>query len=263
MIANSQFTLSSLIASEELFLTVEADSLEGVFDSLFVTQTQNGLRRKCIGIDGAVTAGKSFITKELAVYLRNHSLSPLVIHGDWFMFDRSVRKLEMQKAMHSDYDIAEYDVVACNFTAVDDILRKIHTFFRSGKESELLTLKGMYNRDTGLADASVDLELRHDMTLLFEGTGVLTRERRSFFDSAIRVDVGTYEETLARLELREQEKDVNQRLSATFLKRRYDLIDFRYDTYLRERDRGDFDFLVDTTDTSALKLYRRDRILSE
>jgi hypothetical protein len=173
------------------------------------------------------------------------------------MVSRAQRKKEIEKAAKGGYRISSYDAIACDFAALARTQARIRDFLNSGRDHDTIIIPNAYNRETGELDRTIRLELSETSVVVIEGTGVLGAEAEQIFDLSIRVDVGTYEETIRRLVARETEKALPQRLEEKFIKERYDLIDCPYDQYLRSRDSRYFEFLLDTSEPTAMRLYGR------
>lgn len=252
------FTLKDLVASENLRPHSKAADLNAVFDQIMANNSRGFSETPLlIGIDGSVTAGKSFTAKELFAYLSQRGANCVLIHGDWFMSRRERRKLEIDKAMQGLYKIADYDAAACNFDQLKEVQEQVTAFLRSGSSSTDIVVTNAYNRETGECDEEIRIRLPEKPIVIFEGTGVVGPMLHKAFDLSIRVDVNSYEEAVKRLEERELEKVPHQRLNPVFVKKRYDLIDYPYDQYLRSRDRENFDVLLDTSDVTSIKIYKR------
>jgi uridine kinase len=253
-----EFTLSDLIERERLVLQGVATNTNAAFD-LMIPRGKRGIITGplLIGIDGSITAGKSYLATRLYDYLTQQYIDCVVIHGDWFMLSRERRKQEIEKAKHGSYLISEYDAVACNFDALAHAQKRIRDFLQTGQSHCDIKIPYAYNRDTGKLDKTIKLKLKKHSVMVIEGTGVVNAEMCQAFDVSIRVDVGTYEETIERLVTREDEKVPAQRLTKEFIKERYDLIDHPYDQYLRSRDSQCFDILLDTSDPASIKVYKR------
>ncbi len=250
-----EFTLADLIRKEGLILE-EALDPGGVIEAIL--PGEGGLKPPLmIGIDGSVTAGKSYISSKIHEWLVQHGLDCVVIHGDWYMSPRKARAQEVEKAMQATYNIATYDEVACDYEKITAAQTNIFDFFQAGDDSYEFKLSGAYSRESGNLDGTIDIPITSQSVVIFEGTGVINSITSSKFDLAIRVDVGTYDETVRRLYERESQKDVSLRIPEPLVKQRYDHIDYRYDCYLRLRDSQFFDILLDTSDTSLIRMYRR------
>lgn len=252
------FALNDLIEREQLQLCGEATDINGALDYIMPRNEEGTIDSPLlIGIDGAVTAGKSFVATSLHAYLARMETDCVVVHGDWFMTSRSQRKLEIDKAMRGAYPISAYDAAACNFAELARTQQRIHSFLQAGHEVCEVEIPNAYNRATGELDQTINLELRRDSVTVFEGTGMLNSVMHQTFDLSVRVDVGTYQGTIERLAAREAEKNPAQRLAMAFIKERYDLIDYPYDQYLRSRDSQYFDVLLDTSNPTSIKVYKR------
>lgn len=252
------FTLKDLVASENLRLHSRVADLNAAFDQIIEKNSRGFFEVPLlIGIDGSVTAGKSFTAKELFAYLSQRGANCVLVHGDWFMFPRKQRKLEIDKAMRGSYEIADYDAAACNFDQLKEVQEQVKASLRSGSGSADIVVTNAYNRETGECDEEIRISLPEKSIVIFEGTGVFGPMLHEAFDLSIRVDVDSYEEAIKRLGERELAKAQHQRLDPVFVKRRYDLIDYPYDRYLRSRDRENFDVLLDTSDVTSIKVYKR------
>jgi uridine kinase len=255
---NSSFTLEGLISREHLTVHDTVTSAAAAFD-LVLPKDEMGLIRRplIVGIDGSVTAGKSFLATALQSYLTGENIDCVIVRGDWFMVSRERRKKEIEKAKKGDYAILDYDAVACDFTTLARIQERIHKFLKSGRARDRVLIPNAYNRATGKLDKTIQLDLNGDSVVVVEGTGVLNAEANRTFDLSIRVDVSTYKETVRRLNVREFEKTAMQHLEESFIKERYNFIDYPYDQFLRSRDSRYFDILIDTSEPTLLKLYKR------
>lgn len=252
------FALNDLIEREQLQLCGEATDIDVAFDYIIPKNEEGTIDDSLlIGVDGSVTAGKSFVATSLHAYLTQRETDCVVVRGDWFMASRAERKLEIGKAMSGDYPISAYDVAACNFDELARTQQRIHSFLQAGHEACEIEIPNAYNRATGELDQTINLDLRRGSVAVFEGTGVLNSVMHQAFDLSVRVDVGTYQGTIERLAAREAEKNPAQRLAMAFIKERYDLIDYPYDQYLRSRDSQYFDVLLDTSNPISIKVYER------
>ena len=252
------FTLDQLIKREGLVCGQEATDIESIFDSLMPKDTEGKITQPLIvGIDGAVTAGKSFTASRLTSYLRSQGYDCTLIHGDWYMASREDRQLEAAKAKSESYSILEYDHMNCDFDEIANTIGAIRNFFQTNGELLSTRVSHAYNRESGERDGHVDLQVEGGSIVVVEGTGILNERISPLLDVRIRVDIGSYQETIRRLCHRELEKIPPNRLAETFVQERYDLIDHRYDQYLRSRDSGHFDALLDTTDSNLIKVYAR------
>lgn len=258
MSSPENFALKDLIASESLQLYSRAADLDSAFDQIVPRDSRDSIQAPLlVGIDGSVTAGKSFTAKGLFDYLSRRGVACVLIHGDWFMSPREQRKLEIEKATQGSYEIADYDAAACNFDKLEDVQREVQEFLRGKSGSANIVVTNAYNRTTGECDKEISITLPERPVVIFEGTGVLGPVLHKAFDLTIRVDVDSYEEAIKRLGKRELEKALPQRLNPTFVKSRYDLIDYPYDQYLRFRDRKNFDILLDTSNLDSIKIYKQ------
>jgi uridine kinase len=258
MSSPENFALKDLVASESLQLYSRAADLDSAFDRIMPRDSGDFIKAPLlVGIDGSVTAGKSFTSKGLFNYLSQHGVACVLIHGDWFMSPREQRKLEVEKATRGSYEIADYDAVACNFDALEVVQHEVKEFLRGKSDCAEIVVPNAYNRATGECDKEISIALPKKPVVIFEGTGVLGPVLHKAFDLTIRVDINSYEEAIKRLGERELEKASSQRLSPVFIKNRYSLIDYPYDQYLRSRDRKNFDVLLDTSCLGSVKIYKR------
>lgn len=257
MSSPENFALKDLILSEDLQLHSTVANFDAVFDEILPRDGDAIEAPLIVGIDGSVTAGKSFAANSLLTYLSRREIDRVAIHGDWFMSPRRQRGLEVEKAMKGSYDISDYDAAACDFNKLRDTLHSVKESIRSKNGRARIVVPGAYSRATGECDEYIDMALPEKPVVICEGTGVLSPIMSGLFDLCIRVDVGSYDETVRRLEERELEKVPSQRLDHAFVKGRYDLIDYPYDQYLRSRDRRNFDVLLDTSDVTAIGVYKR------
>lgn len=258
MSSPENFALKDLIASENLKLCSNAADLDAAFGQILHQNDNRAIETPLlVGIDGCVTAGKSYTAERFCAYLTRRNVNCVLIHGDWFMSPRRQRKLEVERAMKGSYDISDYDAAACDFDKLREVLHQVKQSIRDKSGSTKITVPNAYNRATGVCDKEINIVLPENPIFIFEGTGVLGPAMYKTFDLSIRVDVDSYEEAVRRLEERELEKITSQRLDPAFVKERYDLIDYPYDQYLRSRDRRNFDVLLDTSDVTAIKIYRR------
>lgn len=258
MSSPEDFVLKDLVASESLQLYSRAADLNSAFNQIMPRDSHGSIQAPLlVGIDGSVTAGKSFTAKRLFDYLSQHGIACVLIHGDWFMSPREQRNLEVKKATQGPYEIANYDAAACDFDKLEDVQYEIQEFLRGKNGSTKIVVPNAYNRTTGECDKEISIILPERPIVIFEGTGVLGPVLHKAFDLTIRVDVSSYEEAIKRLGKRELEKALSQRLDPAFVKNRYDLIDYPYDQYLRSRDRKYFDILLDTSNLDSIKIYKR------
>jgi uridine kinase len=250
--------VNGLIASERLQLSSIEPDLNSIFDKIVIRNSRGFIKAPVlIGIDGSVTAGKSFTANKLYTYLLQHNMNCVLIHGDWFMSPRRQRKLEIEKAARESYAIADYDTAACQFDKLKEVQDQIQEFVQGKNDNPKIVISNAYDRATGECDKTISMTLPEDPIIIFEGTGILGPSLYRAFDLSIRVDIDSYEGAIERLEARELEKESLQRLDPAFVKRRYDLIDYPYDMYLRSRDRKNFDVLLDTSASPLIKIYHR------
>lgn len=252
------FTLDQLIQREGLLCSQEATDIESVFDSLMPKDAEGKIAQPLIvGVDGAVTAGKSFTASRLTSYHRGQGYNCILIHGDWYMASREDRQLEAAKARSASYSILEYDHMNCDFDEIANTIGTIRRFFQTGEEALRTRVSHAYNRESGERNGHIDLQMESGSIVVVEGTGILNERISPLLDVRIRVDIGSYQETIRRLCQRELEKTQPNRLAKAFVQERYDLIDHRYDEYLRSRDSEYFDVLLDTTNPGLIKVYAR------
>jgi len=249
-----EFGLASLIAKERLTLERETHDFDHVIEAVLPANLATPL---IIGIDGSVTAGKSFLSSRMDAFLRRQGIDCVVIHGDWYMSSRKRRTQEVEAATRGRYDMATFDMAVCNYEEIAATQAQVFDFLQSGNDSLNFKLSGAYSRDSGELDATIDLSITNKSIVIFEGTGVINSIMKPKFDLSIRLDVGTYDETVKRLCRRESEKEVSLRIPEEQVKKRYDLIDYRYDGYLRSRDSGYFDVLLDTSNEALTAIYKR------
>ncbi|EDK72574.1 hypothetical protein TM7_0283 [candidate division TM7 genomosp. GTL1] len=164
---------------------------------------------------------------------------------------------EIARAKSASYSILNYDHMNCNFGEIGDTISLIRHFYLTDDELLEARVSNVYNRESGKRNAYVDLQIEKQTIVIVEGTGVLNEHISSLLDLRIRVDFGSYQETIKRLCRREAEKIQGPRLAEAFVRERYDLIDGRYDQYLRSRDSKFFDVLLDTGKLTSIKIYTR------
>ncbi len=254
------FTLRDMIKKEKLTLSAQVGDLDLVFDRILPKDKKgNIVHPLIIGIDGSVTAGKTLISSRLNWYLQQRNIHSVLIHGDWFMASRSIRTKEIEKALKKNYSFATYDQISCDFKRIAQLQSHINKFFRvlpNTSKCYTIQIPQIYNRNTGKRDQKINLSIDKDAIVIFEGTGILNSRMHSMFDISMRIDINTYKETVRRLLQRETQKDHHQ-LSKEFITKRYKSIDFPYDGYLRSRDSTYFNFLLDTSDPTSMKIYAR------
>ena len=255
---DDQFTLTDLIKKEKLVPLAELPNMAAVFE-LVIPKLPNGVLKAplLVGVDGSVTAGKTHTAASLKEYAKRSGTDAILIHGDWFMAPRSVRQQETEQAVRGSYSNEKYDIRNCDFPAIGRVYKQICDFLQTNDSTGAVTIPNAYDRNTGLCDKTITLQLNRQSIIVFEGTGVLRAGMNPRFDIAIRVDINTYDQTIERLMSRESEKNPTHRLDETFVKQRYDLIDLHYDQYLRNRDSSIFDILLDTSDPDLMKLYTK------
>lgn len=249
-----EFTLASLIKKEKLTLEKEIQDFDAVIEHILPKDLKTPL---IIGIDGSVTAGKSFLSSRMEAWLTYRGIDCVVIHGDWYMSSRKTRMQEAKRALKGSYDITLFDQAVCDYEKITSLQKHIIDFLQSGEKTRELRVTGAYSRTTGELDDTIDLAITTRSVIIFEGTGVLNSAMKPGFDLAIRVDVATYDETIKRLYGRETEKEEPLRIPKKLVKQRYDLIDYRYDGYLRSRDSRYFDVLLDTSNITSTTIYTR------
>jgi hypothetical protein len=171
----------------------------------------------------------------------------VVIHGDSYAPPKAWRTKAVEWARHNPWSMGAYDQMACDYRKIADAQTRIDEFLQTGAEHYCLSVP-----------QSGDLNVTRQSVIVFEGMGILNAELSPLFDVAIRVDMDSPREAFARLVARENHE--YNRLPEGLLRERYDLVDSPYTQYLRSRDGEFFDFLVDTTDTSAIKVYRRNQV---
>lgn len=249
-----EYTLAKLIEDEGLVRKKSIGNFDAVLEEILGAQPNVPM---VVGIDGSVTAGKSFLSSHMERYLKRRNIDCVIVHGDWYMTSRERRMQEVRAAQKGSYDIRLFDRAVCNYEEIQNTQARIIEFFRSGQRACDFKITGAYSRETGLLDSTIHLDITNQTTVIFEGTGVLNASMKPGFDLSVRVDIDTYEETIKRLYARETEKEELQRIPEELVKQRYDLIDYRYDGYLRSRDSHYFDILLDTSDVSSTGLYLR------
>lgn len=259
MIQNTVFTLDSLIENKHLLEMQKnfSDILE-VVEYILPRDSKNNIAHPLlIGIDGSVTAGKTYCTQVLKQIALKHQLPHHAIHCDWFMSPRSIRAQEIERAQSKDYSFEKYDNITCDFKRIKDLLSQIHNFVESKKEQYLeYTINPAYDRLSGECKNIIHNSIHIDSIVTIDGGGLLNAECHKFFDVSIRLDISDTQEVIDRLHKRETNKGSEQ-LSSKFITERYLKLDFPFDNYLRSRDRAYFGFLINTTDFKKPRLFIR------
>ena len=255
------FSMNSLITTENLsVVNKDFSSLSDAIEDILPHDNAKGVTHPLlIGIDGPVTAGKTYCAEIVAQIASRHTLNFHVIHYDWFMSPRNLRAKEIENFRSGNHTFEHYDRIAYDAGRMEALLEKLqHALKFRDQEFFEYTINPAYDRLTGECKNLISNSISTDSVVVVEGGGVLNSRFYDFFDISIRLDMGDTKEMIKRLYEREKHKNGNK-LSLDFVKERFLSLDYHFDNYLRHRDKSYFDFLIDTTDLSQPKLFIRDK----
>lgn len=144
-------------------------------------------RPTIIGINGAITSGKTTIAKELAEYLQKQKMPVTLVHIDDFHQPRSLRQKEASPA----YYLAH----ALDLARITDLIQRI----KSGGLKETWQVLDM---GTNEYSKSVEFAITPDHIVLIEGVLLYQKALVELFDYKVYLDISP-EEILKRGKIRD------------------------------------------------------------
>lgn len=256
----SETGISGLIR-DGLYKKVET---KGAFDKSVVKEILSsvpyGKKGTMIGIDGPTASGKSTTTDKLYNHLINDSkINPddvAIVRFDWFLVERPARNKLMQKAQDGEMNISDYSMGAWDVLSYHEVLKKIKKVYESGK-SQTITIKKPYNRVTGKKDGEdIVLKINPKSTVIVEGTDAVDSVTVDLFDATVHLDVKSDANLIERLVNRENSKPKEKRMDIDFLKKRFWTVDHPHSEYIRQKNRGFYNYIIDDTDFNNIVMHK-------
>lgn len=135
-------------------------------------------RPSIIGINGAITSGKTTLAKELAEYLQKQKIAVTLIHIDDFHQPRSLRLKETSPA----YYLAH----ALDLARITDLVQKI-------KAGELKETWQVLDLGTDEYSKSVEFAITPDSVVIIEGVLLYQAALVELFDYKVYLDISAAE----------------------------------------------------------------------
>ncbi len=228
-------------------------------------------------VNGASNSGKTFFAEELSKRIsfagrptavvsarpadatsqvQYKSLDQPFISLDWFLIDRDARSLIIEKVGNGEIPLSKYQSLAWDMRGYEIMLRAIDAHVRKNDGSTFrYYIPHAYNRETGLRDLDVRIEIPPNAIAVFEGVGSVDSMRERYFDCSLLVD-NKDEEAVVQAEIeREKKKPPAKRLAEHVLRKRLEAVDIPRAPYFRYFMIDAHDFYIDNTDHKRPVLY--------
>ena len=137
-----------------------------IFKEIY-TKTLNHKKKGFIIVDGITCSGKTSFSKSLRSYLKEKKVKSVIISKDLFLKSRKhrIKLLKMKSKSYIDQNSNHYDLLRFK-----DLLINLNN---EKKKSRLINLEKLYNRKTGLNDATYKLNIKPDLVYIIEGLYIL------------------------------------------------------------------------------------------
>jgi len=186
-----------------------------------------------LGIDGYSGSGKSSLVELLAQELKATGAHVVIVQVDWFLKPRSERDLVL---MGGDDLLQKVGLHLKSYYRQEEMVARLRdlrvtmSHLEPG-ETATVVLKNMYDRQTGLCNKDIPLEISYGASVIVEGLGALDpllaggNGSRNLYDLTMATLLDETSQASRVIE-REYEKPVVQRISPDILSRRVALIDY-------------------------------------
>ncbi|MDD5136755.1 MAG: GNAT family N-acetyltransferase, partial [Candidatus Omnitrophica bacterium] len=175
---------------------------------------------------------------------------------DWFLNERTARDAIINKVVSGEIDLSKYQALAWDMEGYADMLEAIDKYARANDGSPFrYRIKNAYNRETGLRDLEVMVEVEPSSVMVVDGVGSVDEVTRKYFDSAVLVDQND-EEAFVRASMeREARKPADRQLTEDTLRSRLEAVDIPRAPYFRHFAIRLHDLYLDNSNHASPSLY--------
>lgn len=209
-----------------------------------------------LGLNGASGSGKTFFANQVKRKIIEAGQEVVLIHLDWFLRERSSRELLYESVANGTLSLSEYQAKAWDMEAYYRLMQSIGEFINSDRESFIISMPQVYNRETGRIDRSIEpITLNRKTKIIVEGVASVDSQTWRFFTATAFFDVNDHETLVQSALARELNKDSRYRLSEESLRFRMETVDLKRADYLRHVESRSHTYLIDNSDHENPKMY--------
>jgi uridine kinase len=209
-----------------------------------------------IGIDGPASGGKTSLAKALEKFYLDRNIPVSYFPLDHFLTNRDFRNSLYDPISKGHLTLHDYTFKGWDHEKYYEFLESAKKILgRKSSTSKTFVIENAYNRQTGVQDHLEKITIYPGGILIAEGTGIHVVHDK-ILDLKIRVDVRTIDTLFNRVLNREHLKDREKRLNNEFVLDRYTIIDLPHREVLAKETAGMADFVIDTTDSNNMLVYK-------